>query len=220
MQILEGTTLEEAIDLISRRHDIPILPEWDGALADESIDRDLPVSLQVTGIPLRSALRLLLNPLQSPYIIQDDAKKITTPSAVEEAEDCLETRTYPVGDLVIPIQNLQGGGGGGGGGGGAGGVGGAGGGGFGGGGAGGGGGFFSVPNAKLPKAPKSKTQKAGAPQPEVQDPEMRRILDNILDGATSQTDRPAGQAFAQVVDEVDGCRLDNKSIAARKKKLP
>ncbi len=211
LNIIEGTTLFDAIEFISRRHDIPILPEWDGALADESIDRDLPVELQVTGIPLRSALRLLLNPLQLTYIIQDDVMKITTQIAVEEEEDFLETRIYPVGDLVIPIQSLQGGGGG---------VGGGVGGGGGGRGGGVGGGAFSIPPFVVPTAPKARSRKAD-PQPKVRDPEMRRIIDDALDAQTSQSVRPIGQAFAQVVDQLpaQGFRLDNESIEARKKKL-
>ena len=96
LQILEGTTLEEAIDLIARRHDIPILPAWNGALADESIDRDLPVSLQVTGVTLQSALKLLLEPLGLTWVIEDEVLKITTQAA---ADRILETRVYDVRKL-------------------------------------------------------------------------------------------------------------------------
>jgi len=210
--ILEGSTLSDAIDFISLKHGIPILPDWDGALADEQIDPDMPVVLEVSGIPLRSALRLLLNPLQLTYIIQDDVMKITTQIAAEEEEDFLETRIYPVGELVIPIVSGGGGGGGGFGGGG-------GGGGFGGGGGGGGGGVFSVPSS-LPKAPATKKAKTPKPAP-VADPEIREILDDILDRKTSQTRRQFGQGFAQVTDPLPakGFRLDNESIRARKKKL-
>ncbi|MEO2032405.1 MAG: hypothetical protein ABGZ35_10005, partial [Planctomycetaceae bacterium] len=117
----------------------------------ESLDEVLISDVDLEGIPLKTALKLIFSKTHDPrlaYIIKDDVLVITTE---EEAmsDNSLVTRVYQVGDLVIPPTPPQSGGGGLGGGGG-GGLGGGGGGGFGGGGGGGlggggGGGAFSVP---------------------------------------------------------------------------
>jgi hypothetical protein len=51
------------------------------------------------GITLKSALRLLLHKLGLTYTIQDEVLLITTP---EQADSMLETKVYPVADLVLP----------------------------------------------------------------------------------------------------------------------
>jgi len=45
-------------------------------------------------------LKLLLEPVQLTYVIEDEVMKITTAS---KAGEKLQTRVYPVADLVIPI---------------------------------------------------------------------------------------------------------------------
>ncbi|MDX1970300.1 MAG: hypothetical protein SFV23_24225 [Planctomycetaceae bacterium] len=136
--------LSDVIEFLRDYHQIPIWIDQT-ALQDEGIDTSLPITISLSGISLRSGLRLLLEPQGLTYIIEDEVMKITTQALADEA---LSTRVYPVADLVIPIQTNIGGGGAGGGagvfgnplGGGGGGLGG-GGGGFGGGGGLGGGGF-------------------------------------------------------------------------------
>lgn len=138
--------LSDVIEFLRDYHQIPIWIDQT-ALQDEGIDTSLPITISLSGISLRSGLRLLLEPQGLTYIIEDEVMKITTQALADEA---LSTRVYPVADLVIPITtNIGGGGAGGGagvfgnplgGGGGGGGLGG-GGGGFGGGGGLGGGGF-------------------------------------------------------------------------------
>lgn len=153
-------TLKEVVDYITQLHNIPIRLD-EQALTDAGLDADTRVNLVISGITLRSALKLLLenvNGTELTYIIEDEVMKITT---AEKANEKYQTRVYPVGDLVIPIPIIQaaagGVGGGGGLGGGGGGQQGGGGGGFGGGGGGqqgGGGGVFSVPTGKAPVAGK------------------------------------------------------------------
>ncbi len=161
--------LADVRDYLADRHNIDIVFDKD-ALDAEGITPDTPVSLQLSGITLRSALRIMLKQLGLTYVIQNEVLNITT---IAEAETILIPKVYPVADLVIPIESgtgqglgltgaLMGGGnsgfGGGangafgGGGGGLGGGGGGGLGGFGGGGLGGagGGGFFNVPNGPAP----------------------------------------------------------------------
>ena len=156
--------LEEALNYLKDLHGIEIWIDKE-ALSADGIATDTQVNLNLSGISLRSALRLLLEPLLLTYVIEDEVMKITTKV---KADEKMSTRVYPVADLVVPIIQLGGGqqgglgggqqgggqqgggqqGGGGGFGGGGGGFGG------GGGGFGGGGRFFSVPAELIaPQAP-------------------------------------------------------------------
>jgi len=153
------TPLRDVVEYLKDFHDIEIQLDQ-RALEDIGLGPETPITRNLKGITLRSALNLMLKELDLTYYIKNEVLNITTPEVVESE---LTTKVYPVADLVLPIPQAQsvggfgglGGGGGGGaggggggflgggGGGGGGGLGG-GGGGFGGGGAGGGGGFFNV----------------------------------------------------------------------------
>ena len=157
------TPLIDALGIIGELHNINIRLDV-VTLDDEGISTDEPVNIFISGIRLKSALKIMLEqtptPVELTWIVEDEVMKITT---VLKAEEATETRVYPVTDLVIPVQQLGGGGGllgGGGVGGQGGGIGGQGGGQFGGGGGqfggGGGGGFFSIPPATLPTAKKNQ----------------------------------------------------------------
>lgn len=141
------TPLTDVVTFLSDYHNIPIIIDNE-ALQEEGIAPDTAVTRTLTGVKLRSALKIILQPLQLSYVIEDEVMKITT--AAKEKER-LQTRVYPVGDLVViltPGGGLGGQQGGQGGGGFGGQQGGQGGGGFGGGGqqgGGGGGGFFNIP---------------------------------------------------------------------------
>ena len=137
--------LSAVMKFFSAQYDIPIVID-DKALEEENITPDQQVTLNLPPVSFRSALKLILEPLQLTYVIEDEVMRITSKKTSANV-----VRVYPVGDLVVPISQLSGGGGGGGGfGGGFGGQGGGfggggqgggfGGGGFGGGGLGGGGG--------------------------------------------------------------------------------
>jgi hypothetical protein len=158
------TPLTDVVVYLADYHGIPIIIDTD-ALSAEGIAPDIPITRSLTGVKLRSALKIILQPLQLSYIIEDEVMKITTVTVEKER---LQTRVYPVGDLVVILQpggglgggfggGFGGGGFGGGGFGGAGfGGGGFGGGGFGGGGFGGGGGFFNVPVNLPPRVPNAQ----------------------------------------------------------------
>lgn len=167
------TPLEEVIDFLRDEYNVPI--QLDAAALDElGISPDDPVNVNLNNVSLRSALRIMLKPLDLTYIIEDEVLLITTE---EYAETRLVVKVYPVGDLVIdktplPVQGggggFGGGGGGGLGGGGGGGLGGGGGGGLGGGGGGfggGGGGQFSVPDPIDPSAAPASDAQPTQPQP-------------------------------------------------------
>ncbi len=226
--------LTDAMVFLADAHDITIIIDR-AALQEEGVALDEPINATLSGITLRSAMKIILEPLGLTYIIEDEVMKITTIIAAEEK---LSTRVYPVGDLVIPISNpLAGGlGQGFGGAGGFGGQGGLGGGGqfgqgapgFGGQqGGGGGGGLFNIAAPGLPflkqqgKAPKAQAVPNGNQQPQrrarrVKDPEVENLLDRILDEKTSQTPFQ-GQWFAQIQD--GEFRLDNKTVEDLKKKV-
>jgi hypothetical protein len=142
------TPLSDVVEYLKTRHNIEIQLDKK-ALEEAAIQPDTPISRNLKGVTLRSALRLMLREYDLTYVIRDEVLQITTRTA---ADLLLTTKVYPVADLVIPIKvtnPLQGGlggsmgggmgGAGGGMGGGMGGMGG-GGGGFGG----GGGGMFAV----------------------------------------------------------------------------
>ncbi len=187
------TPLTDAIQFLAQKHEIPIL--LDPAVEAAGTAPDTPISVPIlSGIPLRSALNIILKPLNLTYVIQDNVMYITT---IEDAQNRLQTRVYPMGDLVLGLTAVGLGGAGGGAFGGGGQLGGGQQGGGGGGQQGGqqgGGGFFNVPAAALPQAmqrrvpvnvlPQVKAPKAAAPAPiknkDSGDPEMRQILNGIL----------------------------------------
>ena len=216
------TPLTDVVDFLSRTHEIPIILDTI-AIEEAGLLVDEPVNLVLAGVTLQSALKIMLSEFELTYVIEDEVMKITT---VEVANEKLSTRVYPVGDLVVDLNALSLGGGAGGAlGGGQGGTGGVGGqqggqqgGGFGGG---GGGAGFSIPPPQLPKAMSKQTTDKVAPVKQPADPELRGILDGILNGSASDesasTEHVSFEGYAQVKAPV--FRFDNKSIEQLKKKL-
>jgi tetratricopeptide (TPR) repeat protein len=102
--------LSDVVDYLKERHEIEIQLD-SKALTDEGIGSDTPVTRNIKGITLRSALRLMLGEMDLTYVIRNEVLMITTKT---EAENMLSIKVYPVGDLVIPVGLRMGGGGGGG----------------------------------------------------------------------------------------------------------
>src|SRR5262249_42000105 len=100
--------LEEALSYLEDLHKIEIWLDK-AALSEEGINTDTQITLVLTGSSLRSALRLMPEPLGLTYIIEDEVMKITTQA---KADEKMSTRVYPVADLVIPIMPPMGMGGG------------------------------------------------------------------------------------------------------------
>ncbi|MBL8830191.1 MAG: VWA domain-containing protein [Planctomycetaceae bacterium] len=155
LENLDQIPLRDVIDIIKNQHKIPVLFDTK-SLGDAGVQEDVPVTINVKDVTLRSALRVLLRPNELTYLIKDEVLLITTKAAADDIALNGVTKVYPVADLVVPIPQggLSGFGGLGGSGGGIGGMSG-GGGGFGGGGGGGGfgggggGGAFAVPAENL-----------------------------------------------------------------------
>jgi hypothetical protein len=72
------------------------------ALEEMGINANEPVHVDLRGISLRAALRLMLKPLQLTYIIEDEVLMITTP---EEAESQLVICVYDVRDIVDRVDD-------------------------------------------------------------------------------------------------------------------
>jgi hypothetical protein len=97
--------LEDCITFLKDYHNINIWLDKP-TLTEEAVALDQPITLKLAGVSLRSVLKLLLEPLQLTYVIEDEVMKITTSG---KAADKLSLRVYPVGDLVIPIPMARGG---------------------------------------------------------------------------------------------------------------
>ncbi|NQU20353.1 MAG: VWA domain-containing protein, partial [Candidatus Nealsonbacteria bacterium] len=95
------TPMQDVVDYLKDYHDIEIQIDR-ASLDDVGIGSDTPITKNLKGISLRSALRLTLRELDLTYMIRDEVLLITTP---EEAESQLTTKVYPVADLVLPISN-------------------------------------------------------------------------------------------------------------------
>ncbi len=88
--------LENVVNFLQNEYEIPIQLDLP-ALEDAGLTPDEHVTLQVTNVSLRSALRLLLKQKQLTYVIRDEVMIITTP---EEAESELVVCVYDVRDIL------------------------------------------------------------------------------------------------------------------------
>ncbi len=90
------TPLSDVILFLKDHHGIEI--QLDGrALSDAGVEASTPVTKNIKGISLRSALDLMLRDLNLTWTIQDEVLLITTP---EEGEARLTRQVLDVGDLV------------------------------------------------------------------------------------------------------------------------
>lgn len=95
--------LEEALNYLKDLHGIEIWIDKESLSAD-GIATDQQVNLNLSGISLRSALRLLLEPLALTYVVEDEVMKVTTQKT---ADKTIITRTYPVGDLFSSREEAE-----------------------------------------------------------------------------------------------------------------
>ena len=93
------TPLRDVIAQIQDAQGIPVQIDMK-AFEDAGLDLETPVTRSVSGITLRSALRLLLGEIDLTYIVKDEVLLITTK---EKAAENLVVKVYPVADLVIPV---------------------------------------------------------------------------------------------------------------------
>jgi len=99
-----GQPLAVVIDSLAKQADVAIHLDMVG-LDQEDIRSDTPVTLALDQpISLKSALRLLLEPLHLSYVVKDEVLKVTSPRLVKGDVYAV---TYPVADLVLPIPNFS-----------------------------------------------------------------------------------------------------------------
>lgn len=90
------TPLSEIVAVLEEEHGIEI--EIDARSLDEiGLSTDTPITKRLSGISLRSALKLMLRDLGLTYLIEDEVLQITTP---DTAETRLITKVYPIKDLA------------------------------------------------------------------------------------------------------------------------
>ena len=96
MEFVE-TPLSDVVDFLKDRHDVAIYLNR-SALDDEGIATDVPVTQNLNDITLRSALRMMLNPLHLDYVVENEVLEITTQADI--AKNHVRPKVYPVGDLL------------------------------------------------------------------------------------------------------------------------
>lgn len=94
------TPLIQVVESLANRHRLNIVLDVRG-LNEEGLTERVPVSIELEGITLRSALRIMLQPLNLVTTVDDDGVVIVTSS--ERGGPPFLTAVYPVADLVIPI---------------------------------------------------------------------------------------------------------------------
>ena len=96
----QDVSLADAVKELARQHGVNIVLDKRG-LVKEGVTLNAKISLDVSGISLRSALKLMLGPLNLGMRIgEDDVIIVTSRSRLAGAP---VTMTYPVADLVVPI---------------------------------------------------------------------------------------------------------------------
>jgi len=95
MEFIE-TPLQDVVDYLKDYHAIEIQVDR-GSLDDIGVGADTPITKNLKGITLRSALNLMLREIDLTFTIADEVLLITTP---EEAACRLITCVYPVDDLI------------------------------------------------------------------------------------------------------------------------
>lgn len=96
-------SLKDCLDFMKDYHDIQIWID-EVALQDAGIDPSKTVNLEVSGITLRSALRLMLDREGLTFVIEDEVLKVTSrPAALIRHT----TRVYPVSDLASSPEELK-----------------------------------------------------------------------------------------------------------------
>jgi hypothetical protein len=95
------TPLSDAIDFLKGHCKIEIQMDT-RALTDVGIASDTPITKNLQGVSVRSALNLMLRDPDLTWTIRDEVLFITTP---EEAESEMITKVYDVADLVVCLDS-------------------------------------------------------------------------------------------------------------------
>jgi hypothetical protein len=91
--------LQEVLKYVADTQGINVNVDETG-LTEEAVTSSTPISIAVDGIRLESALNLMLNPLNLGWVIDNEVLNIT--SRMRKQGE-LQTKVYPVADLVVPV---------------------------------------------------------------------------------------------------------------------
>ncbi|MEX2016171.1 MAG: hypothetical protein WD873_05990 [Candidatus Hydrogenedentales bacterium] len=92
--------LADVAEAIGKQHGINVVLDV-RALSDVGIAADTLITRKLSGISLRSALRLVLGELDLTFVLHDEVLKISTP---ENSHHELTTRVYKVEDFAVPAK--------------------------------------------------------------------------------------------------------------------
>ena len=97
----ENKPLRKVLEEIGDLSGINVVPDV-RALTEKGISLDLPMSQKLEGIALKSALTIVLDQAHLTYVIKNEVLMVTTP---DRARGGMQSKTYQVADLVVPIEN-------------------------------------------------------------------------------------------------------------------
>ena len=98
-----GEPLAAVLDSLAKQAEVPIHLDMVG-MESEGVRSDTPVTISLEQkITLKSALKLLLEPLHLDYCVRDEVLKVTSPRLMKGQ---VFSVSYQVADLVIPIPNF------------------------------------------------------------------------------------------------------------------
>jgi hypothetical protein len=99
---LKDSPLESAIDYLQTLTGLPIVVDKT-TLEEAGVTYQTPVTLNLKGVTVRTALRKMLGDVGLTYIVKDEVVEIMTP---QRARETLTARVYYVGDLVAAPPNI------------------------------------------------------------------------------------------------------------------
>ena len=99
------TPLKDVLDYLSEKHRIPIRMDA-SALKEAGVDESTPITCKLSGIPLRSALEIILDELQLKWTIHHDVLMITSPTKAE-SDEYMYTKSYDVTDLIATAKDYE-----------------------------------------------------------------------------------------------------------------
>ncbi len=93
------TALADAVDFVREASGLNIV-------IDPRVDKRAVVMIQVKGVALKSALNLILRPLEAGYLVSEGIVRIVPE---EELKARVTLRIYDLGDLTMPLTEFPGG---------------------------------------------------------------------------------------------------------------
>lgn len=90
------TPLSDSVAFLADQHGVPIIID-EMALLDDGLGTDEPINLQLSKVSLKSALKIMLEPLGLTTVIEDEVMKITTE---DKASKKVTTHVYDVRALA------------------------------------------------------------------------------------------------------------------------